>query len=158
MKIAVVSGGFDPIHSGHIAYLEAALAEADKLVVCLNSDKWLENKKGKFFLPFKERQIILESLSSVSHVIGFEDDNLGSAINGIKKVINLFPNDQIIFCNGGDRTKINTPEMAVQGVDFKFSVGGSDKKILVAGFLRILSTHRPQGYGENSLICFKTIM
>ena len=52
MKIAVVSGGFDPIHSGHIAYLNSALEHADKLIVCLNSDAWLQQKKGNYF-PFK---------------------------------------------------------------------------------------------------------
>ena len=58
MKIAVVSGGFDPIHSGHIAYLNSALEHADKLIVCLNSDSWLQQKKGNFFLPFHERKNI----------------------------------------------------------------------------------------------------
>jgi len=61
-KITVVSGGFDPIHSGHIAYLEEARRYGDVLIVLLNSDTWLENKKGKFFLPFVERKIILENL------------------------------------------------------------------------------------------------
>ena len=61
MKIAVVSGGFDPIHSGHIAYLESASNLADILIVCLNSDDWLEKKKGKYFLPFDERKSILEN-------------------------------------------------------------------------------------------------
>ena len=52
MKIVVVSGGFDPLHSGHISYFEDAKAHGDKLIVALNSDNWLENKKGKFFMPF----------------------------------------------------------------------------------------------------------
>ena len=63
MKIVVVSGGFDPIHSGHIAYFRAARAHADKLVVALNSDAWLENKKGKAFMSFDERKIIIENLT-----------------------------------------------------------------------------------------------
>ncbi len=128
MKIAVVSGGFDPIHSGHISYLNSALAEADKLIVCLNSDEWLKEKKSKFFLPFTERKIILENLSSVDLVLDFEDDDIGSATNGLKKVKQLFPDDQIIFCNGGDRTKRNIPEMAIKDIHFKFSVGGNNKK------------------------------
>ena len=74
MKIAVVSGGFDPIHSGHIAYLKSAAEDADKLIVLLNSDAWLENKKGQYFLPFSERKIILENLSIVSEVIDFVDE------------------------------------------------------------------------------------
>ena len=52
MKIIVVSGGFDPIHSGHISYLKSAKSNGDKLVVLLNSDKWLANKKDKYFMPF----------------------------------------------------------------------------------------------------------
>ena len=62
MKIVVVSGGFDPIHSGHIAYLEEAKKLGDKLIVALNSDDWLIKKKGKFFMPFAEREIILKNL------------------------------------------------------------------------------------------------
>lgn len=128
MKIAVVSGGFDPIHSGHIAYLHSASNIADKLVVCLNSDNWLEKKKGQYFLPFKERKIILENLIMVSEVIDFDDDERGSAINGLKKIKSQYPDDEIIFCNGGDRDKSNIPEMSLEGIDFLFSVGGDDKK------------------------------
>jgi len=128
MKIAVVSGGFDPIHSGHIAYLEAASSIGDKLIVCLNSDFWLEQKKGQSFLPFNERKIILENLLMVSMVIDFEDDNLGSAINGLTKIQKLFPDDEIIFCNGGDRNKENIPEMVLKNITFSFSVGGIEKK------------------------------
>ena len=61
MKIIVVSGGFDPIHSGHIAYFKSAKEHGDKLIVALNSDKWLENKKGKAFMPFIERKEIIEN-------------------------------------------------------------------------------------------------
>ncbi len=128
MKIAVVSGGFDPIHSGHIAYLKSASDIGDKLVVCLNSDEWLKNKKGNFFLPFHERKIILENFSMVSMVIEFEDDKFGSAINGLKKIKDLYPDDEIVFCNGGDRNKTNIPEMNLKDITFSFSVGGSDKK------------------------------
>ncbi len=128
MKISVVSGGFDPIHSGHIAYLNSASELADKLIVCLNSDDWLEKKKGQYFLPFAERKVILENLAMVSEVIDFEDDDQGSAIGGLSKIKKLYPNDEIIFCNGGDRDKTNIPEMALKGINFSFSVGGDDKK------------------------------
>ena len=128
MKIAVVSGGFDPIHSGHIAYLESASNLADILIVCLNSDDWLEKKKGKYFLPFDERKSILENLSMVTSVYDFDDDEIGSAINGLKKVRINFPDDEIIFCNGGDRNKENIPEMDLPDITFSFSVGGQDKK------------------------------
>jgi cytidyltransferase-like protein len=128
MKIVIVSGGFDPIHSGHISYFEAAANLGDKLIVALNSDNWLVNKKGKFFMPFNERKIIIENLKTVDSVITFEDDEIGSAINALIKVKEMYPYDQIIFANGGDRNQDNIPEMSVAGIDFKFSVGGSDKK------------------------------
>ena len=60
-------------------------------------------------------------------VINFDDDELGSASEGIKKVQNLFPNDKIIFCNGGDRGKANITEEKIKNVDFKFGVGGNTK-------------------------------
>ena len=56
-KVTVVSGGFDPIHSGHIAYLEDAKQHGDILIVLLNSDKWLENKKGKFFFLLRKEKL-----------------------------------------------------------------------------------------------------
>ena len=60
MKISVVSGGFDPIHSGHISYINSAKKYGDHLIIALNSDEWLNKKKGKFFMPFVERKEILE--------------------------------------------------------------------------------------------------
>ena len=127
-KIAVVSGGFDPIHSGHIAYLNAAKSFGDILVVLLNSDDWLTNKKGKFFLPFVERKLILENLEIVDLVIGFKDDDKNSCINGLKDLKKKYPSEEIYFCNGGDRTKQNIPEMSVKNINFEFGIGGKDKK------------------------------
>jgi cytidyltransferase-like protein len=128
MKIIIVSGGFDPIHSGHIAYFKSARELGDKLIVALNSDDWLINKKGKFFMPFDERKAVIESLSSVNSVIDFHDDAIGSASNALIKVKEIYPNDDIAFANGGDRTKENIPEMSVDGIEFLFSVGGNVKK------------------------------
>ena len=78
MKITVVSGGFDPIHSGHISYIKSAKAYGDYLIIALNSDQWLVNKKGKAFMPFEERKSVLENLKEVDEVIDFDDDDLGS--------------------------------------------------------------------------------
>ena len=128
MKIIIVSGGFDPIHSGHIAYFKDAKALGDRLIVALNSDKWLINKKGKFFMPFEERKAILENLSSVDSVVDFDDDDNGTATNALIKVKEMYPHDSIAFANGGDRNKSNIPEMSVDGIEFLFSVGGDDKK------------------------------
>ena len=128
MKLVIVSGGFDPIHSGHIEYFKAAKEYGDKLIVALNSDAWLENKKGKFFMPFDDRKSIIESMSYVDEVIDFKDDEVGSCINALAKAKKLYPNDEIIFANGGDRNNTNIPEMSVSGIEFIFSVGGDDKK------------------------------
>jgi len=128
MKIVIVSGGFDPLHSGHIAYFKSAKKLGDKLIVALNSDKWLKNKKSKFFMPFNERKLIIENISCVDLVIDFEDDELGSATNALKKIKEMHPNDHIVFANGGDRNKENIPEMQVKGIEFIFGVGGDDKK------------------------------
>ena len=128
MKIVVVSGGFDPIHSGHISYFKSAKDNGTKLIVALNSDQWLINKKGKFFMPFEERRAIVENLSCVDLVIEFEDDELGSAKNALIKIKEMYPDDDIIFANGGDRNKENIPEMSLDNISFEFSVGGDDKK------------------------------
>ncbi len=128
MKIVVISGGFDPIHSGHIAYLNAAKELGQKLIVALNSDRWLINKKGSFFMPFTERKAIVENLSAVDQVIDFEDDSVGSASNALIKIKKMFPLDTIIFANGGDRDENNIPEMSIKEIQFVFGVGGSDKK------------------------------
>ena len=128
MKIVVVSGGFDPIHSGHISYFKSAKGLGEKLIVALNSDAWLIKKKEKFFMPFEERKIIIENLSMVDEVIDFDDDEFGSASQALVKIKGFYPNDEIIFCNGGDRTKENIPEMQIKDILFEFGVGGEDKK------------------------------
>ena len=80
------------------------------LIVGLNSDEWLERKKGKSFMPWNERLTIMNNLQMVDEVFTFMDDD-DTAINFIKQVIAHYPNDEIIFANGGDRTKGNTPEV-----------------------------------------------
>lgn len=126
-KIVLVTGGFDPLHSGHLAYLKAAKKLGDKLIVGINSDDWLIRKKGKNFLPEKERHEILSSIRYVDGCILFNDED-DSAIEAIKNVKMLFPFSQIIFANGGDRTSKNIPEMIFDDVIFMFGVGGEDKK------------------------------
>lgn len=128
MKIILVSGGFDPIHSGHIEYLKSARKYGNKLIVALNSDSWLEKKKGKPFMTFSERKSILIAIKYVDEVIDFKDDEKGSCINAIDKVKKLYPNDKIFLANGGDRNDQNIPEMSVSGIEFLFGVGGDDKK------------------------------
>lgn len=125
--IVIVTGGFDPIHSGHIEYLKAAKALGDILVVGVNSDEWLVRKKGQAFMPIDERIAIIQNLRMVDDCIIFDDSN-GDAIDAIDKAKRLYPNNRYIFANGGDRTATNIPEMSVTGVEFAFGVGGSNKK------------------------------
>jgi len=127
MKIVLITGGFDPLHSGHIAYIKEAATLGDYLVVGLNSDEWLARKKGRSFMPWEERAEVLVHLQMVDRVINF-DDNDNTAIDAIRKVVGLFPRSEIIFANGGDRTQENIPEMSVADVKFVFGVGGEDKK------------------------------
>lgn len=127
MKISVVSGGFDPLHSGHIEYFVSAKEIGDYLIVALNSDEWLKNKKGKAFMPFNERKVLIGNLRMVDEVIHFTDDEIGSCSLGLEKVKEMYPDDKIIFCNGGDRNKDNIAETNVSGIDFRFNVGGSKK-------------------------------
>ena len=123
----MVSGGFDPIHSGHIEYFKEAKKLGDHLVVALNSDDWLQRKKGNLFMPFTERQIVVSNIKAVDEVIGFEDDEAGSCSLALEKIKLKFPSDEIIFCNGGDRSSDNIPEMSVEGITFRFSIGGDNK-------------------------------
>lgn len=126
-KIAVVSGGFDPVHSGHIRMFRAAYELFNrKIVVLLNSDDWLARKKGKPFLPVEERKAIIEAMSMVERVVLFNDHD-GSCCAGLETVKYLYPMDTVVFCNGGDRTKENIPEMAIDDVEFAFGIGGEDK-------------------------------
>lgn len=127
MITVVATGGFDPIHSGHIKYLEEASSYGTRLVVGINSDAWLKRKKGRYFMPFEERASIVKAMKCVDEVLSFDDKD-GSAIHCLEQAKLLYPNDSIIFVNGGDRTSENIPEMAVSGVEFEFGVGGEDKK------------------------------
>jgi len=128
-RIVLVTGGFDPIHSGHIAYLESAKRLGDMLIVGINSDAWLERKKGQAFMPFEERQKIVESLSCVDSVLAFNDDD-GSACDAIQQVLDMYSYSDVIFANGGDRTADEIPEMRIkdENLIFEFGVGGEDKK------------------------------
>jgi cytidyltransferase-like protein len=129
MKIVLVTGGFDPIHSGHIAYFKAAKLLGDMLLVGINSDEWLIRKKSRAFMPWNERLCIVNNLSMVDEVFTFNDDD-GSAKHFIQQVRAHYPEAELIFANGGDRTKDNIPEMDIidSNLSFVFGIGGEDKK------------------------------
>ena len=129
--IILISGGFDPVHSGHIALIQEASKFGD-VVVLLNSDEWLHTKKGKEFLPYKEREIIMSSIKKVIEVISFDDSDT-TCINGIRKAIKKYPNRKIKFANGGDRNDKTTPAPETifcknNGVETLWEIGGYIKK------------------------------
>ena len=128
-KIVLVTGGFDPLHSGHIEYFKSAKQLGNKLVVGINSDEWLIRKKGRPFMPFKERLAIIQSLSMVDDVVSFDDSD-DSACGAIYKTMATMSFDKLIFANGGDRTKANIPEETTYDnkVDFIYGVGGDTKR------------------------------
>ena len=128
-KVSLVTGGFDPIHSGHISYFSRAKDFSDFLVVGLNTEEWLTKKKGQYFQSWKERAEIISHLTMVDAVITVPDDDEGSACGAIAKCLEIA--DTVIFCNGGDRGKSNTPETDKYGEDprvqFEYGIGGTDK-------------------------------
>jgi D-beta-D-heptose 7-phosphate kinase/D-beta-D-heptose 1-phosphate adenosyltransferase len=127
--VVLITGGFDPIHSGHIEYIKSAKELGDFLVVGVNSDWWLVRKKGKAFLPWVERAAIVDAIKGVDMTIAF-DDRDDTAKDAITYVRHSFPTAKIIFANGGDRTKENIPEMNItdKNIEFIFGVGGANKK------------------------------
>lgn len=148
--IVLITGGFDPLHSGHTAYFKAAKQLGDILVVGVNSDAWLTRKKGTPFMPLKERAEIVRNITGVDFVIDFDDSD-GSAKRAIQMVRQSYPQDRIVFANGGDRTKENIPEMDIidDNLEFVFGVGGEDKKNSSSWILqewKAPKTGRPWGY------------
>jgi D-beta-D-heptose 7-phosphate kinase/D-beta-D-heptose 1-phosphate adenosyltransferase len=149
-KIVIVSGGFDPIHSGHIKLIKEARLLGDMLIVGINSDEWLTRKKGRAFMPWNERLCVLNNLSSVDEVYTFDDED-GTACHLLRQVRAHYPNDKIIFANGGDRTHSNIPEMDVKddNLQFAFGVGGFNKANSSSWILeewKSPKTERPWGY------------
>ena len=127
-KVSLVTGGFDPIHSGHISYFERAKDLSNYLVVGINTNEWLTRKKGQYFLPWIERAEIIRHLDMVDAVISWDDAD-DSALGAIAKCLEI--SDSVVFCNGGDRTKTNIPEAMGYAddprVEFQYGIGGEDK-------------------------------
>ncbi len=122
IKHILVSGGFDPVHIGHIQMIQKA-SEWGRVIVVVNSDDWLIRKKGYVFMPWKERVEILGNIKGVT-LVSHVDDSDGSVCEALKR---LRPD---AFANGGDRKKENTPEMNVcdaLGIQMLWGIGGADK-------------------------------
>jgi len=142
--VALITGGFDPIHEGHIEMFKVAHNSASHMVsesfdefagiiVGLNSDEWLIKKKGYVFQNFQARQAIIRQLKEVISVFPFPDDDEGTASGAIEIAKECFPDCRIVFCNGGDRSTVEeNPEYVKYKDDHRlrwaFAVGGADKK------------------------------
>lgn len=150
MKIVLVTGGFDPLHSGHIKYFEEAKKLGDQLIIGLNSDDWLTRKKGCPFMKWEDRLSVVRNIKGVNWTIQFDDYD-GTAKDAIRKVRLNYPSDTIIFANGGDRTIDNIPEMDIKdnNLEFVFGVGGENKINSSSWILedwKHPKTERPWGY------------
>jgi cytidyltransferase-like protein len=172
MNVVLGTGGFDPLHKGHIEYFKEAKKLGDKLIVGVNSDEWLTRKKGRPFMPFEDRCAIIKELSVVDKVIGFNDSD-DSACQAIFHTLSTHGNIKVIFANGGDRTNTTTPEYATYGdmpnVEFAFGVGGTNKMNSSSwildewktqkterdwGYWRVLDHKPEQGYKVKELVIY----
>lgn len=124
--IMILSGGFDPLHKGHVRMFKAAKNMAEKVIVGINSDKWLVNKKGKAFMNWSERAEILRSIRYIDEVMSFNDDD-NTAMDLLIRVQRLYPECSLAFGNGGDRTEENVPEKVyckAYNIELVWQVGG----------------------------------
>ena len=170
--IVLVTGGFDPLHSGHIQYFKDAKNLGDELHVGLNSDDWLTRKKGRPFMPFNERLAVIENLSLVDKVISFDDSD-DSACGAIFKTLSTHGTIELVFANGGDRTDTTTPEYKTYGdlpkIKFAWGVGGTNKANSSSwildewktqkterewGYWRVLDDKPEKGYKVKELVIY----
>ena len=127
---ALVSGGFDPVHVGHLRMFQDAKKIADKVILLLNNDEWLTKKKGKPFMNQNQRKEILKEFKSISKVIIQTSSDLSSSL-AIEEFVNKNPKKSICYCNGGDRSNIkNIRESEIckkLKVNLEFGIGGEKK-------------------------------
>ncbi|OGM96650.1 MAG: hypothetical protein A3B86_04700 [Candidatus Yanofskybacteria bacterium RIFCSPHIGHO2_02_FULL_38_22b] len=145
--VVAVSGGFDPIHIGHIRLIRQAKKLGDKLVVILNNDNWLKKKKGYIFMHQKERKEILESINGVDEVILTSHKLNPEDMSVSEELLKIKPN---IFTNGGDKTPTNIPEAPVCkkiGCEMVFNVGQGGKiqssSWLLAKYIKSIKAKEP---------------
>ena len=141
--VVAVSGGFDPIHVGHIRHFEAAKKLGDRLIVILNNDNWLQLKKGFVFMPEKERKEMIEAFSCVDEVVLTSHKRNTKDISICEELKKVRPH---IFAKGGDRTLENIPEPVVCkeiGCKMVFNVGKGGK---VQSSSRLLEAYRKNNH------------
>ena len=142
-NVIILSGGFDPVHKGHMRMFREASNLGHQVIVGLNSDDWLTRKKGKPFMEFYERKEILEGIKYISSVVRFDDsdDTANELIHRVRTTYNggMFKHNyddvnptgrddyEIFFANGGDRTTDNVPEKETcihLDVEMLWGIGG----------------------------------
>lgn len=132
MKIVIVSGFFNPLHGGHLDLIEAAAELGDKLIVVVNNDVQQVLKKDKIILDENNRLRLIRSLKSVDDVV-LSIDQDPSQVETLELIAKQYPNDELIFGNGGDRHSENAipgPEAAIchkYNIEMVFGVGGTEK-------------------------------
>ena len=120
--LIAVSGGFDPVHIGHIRMIRDAARYGDVMVI-INSDEWLQRKKGYVFMPYEERVEIMGNIKGVALVTSVDDSD-GTVCEALRR------HKPEAFANGGDRKTKNTPEMDVceeLGIHMMWAIGGNSK-------------------------------
>lgn len=136
--VMILSGGFDPIHEGHVKMIRAAAELADMVIVGVNSDAWLKRKKGYVFMNFEQRRYIVSSIKGVSMAVGFDDNDetaaelLLNVLSGVGALAgeNGVYDLKVAFGNGGDRKDTKTiPAREVEicsqwNIDMVWNVGG----------------------------------
>lgn len=155
MDVVILSGGFDPVHDGHIRMFKDAALKYDKVLVGLNSDDWLTRKKGAAFMPYDVRKSILESIKHIDYVYSFDDSD-DTAIDLINEMNTCWADvaSTITFGNGGDRKDGNYPELdfcSDMGIIIDDTIGGPNKLNSSSDFLanwRYKPTKRDWGLYE----------
>lgn len=126
-RIVAVSGGFDPVHIGHVRMFNEAKKLGDKLVVIVNNDNWLTKKKGYVFMPQEERKEVIEAFGAVDEVV-FTGHGVNPTDMSVAEALRqVRPH---VFANGGDRLDHNTPETDVCkeiNCQMEFNVGAGGK-------------------------------
>lgn len=122
-RVVVASGGFDPLHSGHIDYLTQAALLGDRLIVALASDYALIQKKMYFLLQWEDRKAVVESLNMVDDVITIDDYyNYYQLI--LQQIRSRYPTATIVFASGVEPCEFNTPTLQDSNIQFEYNVGG----------------------------------
>lgn len=154
-RVVAVSGGFDPLHVGHLQMLQEARALGDKLVVIVNNDNWLKAKKGFVFMPEAERSALIAAYPFVDRVV-LTDHIVNDPDRSVSRMLEQLRPD--IFANGGDRGETNTPEADVAkrvGIKMHYGIGGGKKQssswMTSHAFEEMHTVHRPWGSYRNHL-------